>query len=137
MTIESIRLAQEYLTVSESDRKRKIIDVETLLNNHPLISVVRFLEELLTDKKRVLKELVLKDKTDGEIDRVIASLFRIQMALNNLKREIEPEEGKDTYGETEPGAGKGIGFPARGLRGDRGTRIRKNINHDGADRKAG
>ena len=107
MTIETIELAQEFLTVNRNSERRKIIDIEALLSRHPPISVVRFLERLLIDKKRVLKELVTKDKTDSEIDRTIASCFRIQMALNNLEREIETEK-EVKYGQVKQRAEGGI-----------------------------
>ena len=105
MMIETIELAQEFLTVNRDSERRRIVDIELLLTRHSPLSVVKFLEELLDDKKRILKELVIKDKTDSEIDKTIASLFRIRMALNNLKRETEKEVG---YGETERRAKAGI-----------------------------
>ena len=81
----NIQLAQEYLTITEDDRKIKIIDVEELVQKIPSASVVEFLEELLKDKMRIIKDLAVQDRTNQKLDKTVASCFRIKMALNNLK----------------------------------------------------
>ncbi len=81
----NIQLAQEYLTVTEDDRKIKIIDVEELVQKIPSASVVEYLEELLRDKMRIIKNLAVQDRTNQKLDKTVASFLRIKMALNNLK----------------------------------------------------
>lgn len=89
MTAETIQRVQEYLTVSQDDRKRKIIDVEALLVRHGPDPVLRLLTDLFKQKGKKLIDLIAKDKSKSKIDETIAAMFRIYMAIKVIEKERE------------------------------------------------
>jgi len=89
MTDEVIREAQNHLTITIGNQRQMIIDMERL-GQFPVIFVITFLKELLDCKKRILEELMAsKDRSDSEIDKIIDSCFRLQMALDVIKKDME------------------------------------------------
>ena len=89
MTQEIISAAQEYLTVNSEEKKSQIVNVELLLKRHPAEYVIAFLQELLDEKKHLLKELVVVDRTNPKLNETIATCFRIHMAINTIKSGLE------------------------------------------------
>jgi len=89
MSRDTIQEAQDYLTVRRDDKKRKILDIKILLKRHPEWRVVDFLDQMLREKEKALKDLVLMDKTNHKVDETIAGMFRLNMAIKTIERERE------------------------------------------------
>jgi len=89
MKIETINMAQEYLTISYPEQTTEIADLELLLKRYEPEQVLRFLRHLLADYKQRLKRLILADKTDSRINDLIARCFRLRMAINTLQKEVK------------------------------------------------
>ena len=89
MTAEKIKNAQEYLTVLNNGEVRRIIDIEELLKKHRPQAVIWFLDRLLKEKQKTLKNLVTRDKSSQKVNETIATMFRIHMAIKTLEREAE------------------------------------------------
>ena len=94
MTKETIKTIQNYLTVES----RKILDIETLIAKHPISKVVSLLENLIMEKKDIMKDLMAIDVTNQEIDRNVAEFFRIGMALKIIREEVRCEKPKTEQG---------------------------------------
>jgi hypothetical protein len=92
MTKEIIATAQDYLTIRENGKNRKIVDVERLLRSHPSKEVIDLLKTILKEKQIALRDYVLADKTKKEIDATVAFMFRVTMAIKVL------EDGKEVTG---------------------------------------
>ena len=101
MTIEIITEAQDYLTVIYGDRRRRILNIMVLLENHPTEAVIRFMKSLLREKEKMLRKYILRDKTDPRLDDLVAVMFRIYMCVHVLEEEVMKNHG------LEQGAGKG------------------------------
>ncbi len=89
MTREMIQIAQEYLTMKENGRTRKIVDLVPLMEKHPSKEVIEFLRTILKEKQVALRDFILVDKTKKEIDEAISIMFRVTMAIKIL------EDGKE------------------------------------------
>ena len=89
MTKEMIAIAQDYLTIKENGKNRKIVDVNQLLKSHPPKEVIDFLKSILKEKQIALRDYVLADKTKKEIDQTVSVMFRVTMAIKVL------EDGKE------------------------------------------
>ena len=89
MTKKIISNVQDYLTVLSEDRCYQIVNVELLLRRHPPEAVIAFLEQLRSDYKKELSQLIKSDKTDVRIDELVAKNFRIKMAINTIKNAKE------------------------------------------------
>jgi hypothetical protein len=113
MTTEIIMEAQDYLTVIYGDRKRKILNIRLLLENHPTEAVIGFMKSLLREKEKMLRKYILRDKTDSRLDDLVAVMFRIYMCIETLERESEVtikheiEQGAGESGELSGGNGSG------------------------------
>ncbi len=86
-----IRTAQDYLTTRNNGVLNKIVNIEHLIKNHSIKSIINLLEQLLRERKKILKHLICKENTTDIFDRSVIVIFRIQMALNKLK-EMEVKE---------------------------------------------
>ena len=95
MTEESIKTAQDYLTIRENGGKRKIIDLDTLVRSHPHREVIEFLRTILKEKQVVLRDFILLDKTKKEIDETVSVMFRVTMAIKALedRKEVNQSAG--------------------------------------------
>ena len=71
MTREMIQTAQEYLTMKENGKNRKIVNIDRLLRSHPSKEIIDFLKTILKEKQIALKDFILADKTKKEIDDLI------------------------------------------------------------------
>ncbi len=86
MTKEIIQMAQEYLTVaSKGNGKKKIVDINHLLKTHSPEEIANFLNTILMEKQKQLKDLLLQDKTKPEIDETVAEMFRITLAVKIIE----------------------------------------------------
>jgi hypothetical protein len=92
MTKKIISNVQDYLTVLSEDRCYQIVNVELLLRRHPPEAVIAFLEQLRTDYKKELSQLVKSDKTDIRIDELLAKNWRIKMAIITIKNAREVKD---------------------------------------------
>ena len=90
MNSEMIKAAQAYLTIGKKGNgKRKIIDLAELLKRHPSQEVMNLLKTMIKEKHQALRDLILEDKTRPEIDEVVATIFRITMAIKAIEGEKE------------------------------------------------
>jgi len=85
MTKKVISRAQDYLTVVHEDRVYQIVNIQFLLQKHPTESVINFLKDLQNDYRKRLRKLIKKNKTDPQINEVVARHFRLKMAINTIK----------------------------------------------------
>jgi hypothetical protein len=92
MTKKIISNVQDYLTVLSEDRVYQIVNVELLLRRHPPEAVIAFLEQLRSDYKKELSQLIKSDKTDIRIDDLLAKNWRIKMAINTIKNAREVKD---------------------------------------------
>jgi hypothetical protein len=88
MSRETILEAQEFLTIDHNDRSRKIVDIGTLLKNHPAWRVKAFLNQMFKERQKILRELISKDKTSHKVDETIARMFRLNMAIKTIEKEV-------------------------------------------------
>ncbi len=89
MSKEMIQTAQEYLTMKENGRTRRIVDLDRLMEKHPSKEVIDFLRTILKEKQIALRDFILADKTKKEIDETVSVMFRVTMAIKTL------EDGKE------------------------------------------
>ena len=87
MTQETLKEAQEFLTIVNNGRTKRIIDIETLIKRHQTETILSFMKGYLQEKQKSLKELVLHDKTAYTINETVGTIFRIYMAIRTLERE--------------------------------------------------
>ncbi len=85
MTRKIINTVQDYLTVVGEDKVYQIVNVELLLRRHPPEAVIVFLEQLRSEYKKELAQLIRNNKTDSKINDLVAKNFRIKMAINTIK----------------------------------------------------
>ena len=133
MTTEIITEAQDYLTVVHGERRRRILNVMVLLENHQTEAVIGFMKSLLREKEKMLRKYILRDKTDPRLDDLVAVMFRIYMSIEVLEKESEVNK----IHELEQGAAEGSELSHGNGSGDRCTGVRKDTHHDGEDREAG
>ena len=92
MTKRVITQVQDYLTVVGEDRVYQIVNVELLLRRHPPEAVIAFLDQLRTEYKKELSQLIKSNKTDPKINELVAKNFRIKMAINTIKNAKEVKD---------------------------------------------
>jgi len=85
MTKKIISNVQEFLTIVGEDRVYQIVNVELLLRRHPPQAVIAFLQQLRSDYKKELSQLIKDSKTSSKINELVAKNFRIKMAINTIK----------------------------------------------------
>jgi len=93
MTTEIITEAQDYLTVIYGDRRRRILNIMVLLENHPTEAVIRFMKSLLREKEKMLRKYILRDKSNPIIDEMVATMWRIYMCVHVLESEVNENHG--------------------------------------------
>ena len=131
MTTEAISAAQDYLTVIYGDRRRRILNIRLLLENHPTAAVIGFMKSLLREKEKMLRKYILRDKSNPLIDDLVATMWRIYMCIHVLEEEVINNH------ELEQGAAEGSELSNRNGSGYSRSRQRENTHHDGEDREAG
>ena len=92
MTKKVINHVQDYLTMLSEDRCYQIVNVELLLRRHPPEAVIAFLEQLRSDYKKELSQLIKDSKTSSRINELVAKNFRIKMAINIIKNATEVKD---------------------------------------------
>jgi FtsZ-binding cell division protein ZapB len=129
----SIIEAQDYLRVKTEDGYKRIVDIHSLLKSHSINEVVLFLKDYLREKENSLRNMILIDKTHCKVDQIVASMFRITMAIKALKEgeEVISLEESQQRAETRRTIHK------RNSRGHRSSWKRENKNHDGKNRVSG
>jgi hypothetical protein len=85
MKQDTMKEAQDYLTVNRGNGGVKLVDLEFLFTRLPPAKAVEVLYGVLDEYKRMLKELVLLDKTSPKINDTIAKTFRVHMAIRTLE----------------------------------------------------
>ena len=85
MTRRVINEVQDYLTVVSEDRVYQIVNVELLLRRHSGVAVIAFLDQLRSEYKKELGQLIKTDKTSAQINELVAKNFRLKMAINTIK----------------------------------------------------
>ncbi len=133
MTTEAITAAQDYLTIIYGDRRRRILNIMVLLENHQTEAVIGFMKSLLREKEKMLRKYILRDKTDPRLDDLVAVMFRIYMSIEVLEKESEVMKNH----ELEQGAAEGSELSHGNCSSDRCTGVRENTDHDGANRETG
>ena len=89
MTKKAINHVQDYLTVAGESKVYQIVNVELLLRSHPPEAVIAFLSQLRAEYKKELSQLIKNDKTDPQINELVAKNFRLKMAINTIKNSKE------------------------------------------------
>jgi hypothetical protein len=89
MTVEKINEIQNYLTVDYGDYKKTILDMNLILRRHTPDAVVTFLYQLIKEKEKALRNLIITDKTSSKINDIVSFMFRIFMVIKILEREME------------------------------------------------
>ena len=92
MTKKIIGQVQDYLTVVGEDRVYQIVNVELLLRRHPPEAVIAFLEQLRSEYKKELGDLIKNNKTDARINDLLAKNWRIKMAITTIKNAKEVQD---------------------------------------------
>jgi hypothetical protein len=92
MTKKIINQVQDYLTVVGEDRVYQIVNVELLLRRHPPEAVIAFLEQLRSEYKKELSDLIKNNKTDARINDLLAKNWRIKMAITTIKNAKEVQD---------------------------------------------
>ena len=92
MTKRVISQVQDYLTVVGENRVYQIVNVELLLRRHPPDAVIAFLNQLRTEYKKELSDLIKSNKTNPKINELVAKNFRIKMAINTIKNAKEVKD---------------------------------------------
>jgi hypothetical protein len=133
MIKESIMEAQDYLRVKTEYGCKRLLDIHSLLKDRNISGVISFMKNYLREKEKSLRNMILIDKTHPKVDQIVASMFRISMAIKSL------EEGKEVIllERSQQGAEKSCQFHKRDSGGHSGSGIGKDILHDGKDRKSG
>jgi hypothetical protein len=85
MTKRVINEVQDYLTVVSGDKVHQIVNVELLLRRHSGVAVIAFLDQLRSEYKKELGQLIKTDKTSAQINELVAKNFRLKMAINTIK----------------------------------------------------
>lgn len=133
MTKQSIIEAQEYLRVRTHYGCKRILDIYRLSGRSSIGEIIELLRENQRQKEKELRNMIMFDKTHPKVDRLVAAMFRISMAIKSL------EEGKEVVllERTQSGAEKSRQFHQRDSGGHRGAGIGQNQNHDGKNRVSG
>ena len=87
MSKKEIKNIQEFLTIVKEDenRKHQIVNVELMLRRHPPGAVINFLDGLHKEYASKLQKIIREDKTSTRLNEIIATKFRIKMAINCIK----------------------------------------------------
>lgn len=131
MTEKDINDAQDYLIVDYGNKRREILNITTLLQNHSIDEVIRFLKGYLRENQKIMRQQLLRDKTNPCLDQAVATSFRISMAITVLERESEVTISD----EIKQGAGESSECIRRDNTGSGMPRKRENFNNDGEGRE--
>jgi len=130
---QDIREAQEYLTIKKDGEIELIVGIDYLSENHSRQEIVRFLKDYLHEKEKLLKELILGDKSNSQIDQTVAVMFRIYMAISLIEKRMEVNHIVRFKHRAASSRHVRKWDRSRHSR----ARKRQDKNHDGEDREAG
>ncbi len=130
---QDIREAQEYLTIKKDGEIQLIVGLDYLSENHSRQEIIQFLKDYLREKEKFLKELILGDKSNNQIDQTVAVMFRIHMAISLIENRMEV----NNIVRLKQGAAKSRHVRKRNRRRHRSARVRQDKNHDGKDWQTG
>ena len=87
MSKKEINNIQDFLTIKNENQnvKYQIVNIQLLLRRHPPVAVIGFLTELHKDYAKKLQKMIREDKTSFKLNEIIATKFRIKMAINTIK----------------------------------------------------
>jgi hypothetical protein len=126
-----LREAQDYLTINKDGQEQLIVGIAYLSENHSHEEIIRFLRDYLREKERELRELILGNKSNCQIDKTVAVMFRIHMAIMTLEREV------NHIVRFKHRTAKSRHVRKRDRRSHRRSRIGKDKNNDGEDWEIG
>ena len=89
MTKRVINEVQDYLTIVSGDKVYQIVNVGLLLRRHSGLAVISFLDQLRSEYKKELGQLIKTDKTSAQINELVAKNFRLKMAINTIRNAKE------------------------------------------------
>ncbi len=91
MTKRIINQVQDFLTVISGDGNRvyQIVNIQLLLRKHPPEAVISFLKELQKDYGKQLRKMLSENRSDPLINEIVAKRFRVRMAINTIRNNIE------------------------------------------------
>ena len=89
MTTDKIAEIQNYLTVDYGEYKKIILDMNLILRRHTPENVVTFLYQLIKEKERALRNLIITDKTSPKVNDTVAFMLRVYLVIKILERETE------------------------------------------------
>ncbi len=92
MTKKIINDVQDYLTVVSEDRVYQIVNVELLLRRHSGVAVIAFLDQLRSEYKKELGQLIKTDKTSAQINELVAKNFRLKMAISTIRNSKQAKQ---------------------------------------------
>ncbi len=130
---QDIREAQEYLTIKKDGEIQFIVKIDYLSENHNRQEIVRFLKDYLHEKEKMLRILILDDKSNNLIDQTVAVMFRVYMAISIIEKRMEV----NSIVRLKQRAAKGRHVRKRDRSRHSSARIRQDKNHDGTYREAG
>ncbi|MFH2060500.1 MAG: hypothetical protein ABIJ59_16575 [Pseudomonadota bacterium] len=95
MSKTEIDSVQDFLTIRKEKEniKYQILNVQLLLRRHPPAAVIAFLDGLHKEYARKLQQIIREDKTSFRLNEIIATKFRIKMAINCIKN-VHKQGGK-------------------------------------------
>jgi hypothetical protein len=67
----------------------QIVNVEMLLRRHSGVAVIAFLDQLRSEYKKELGQLIRTEKSSAKINELVAKNFRLKMAINTIKNAKE------------------------------------------------
>ena len=92
MTKKVINEVQDFLTVVGEKNIYQIVNVELLLRRHPPDAVIAFLDQLRSEYKKELGQLIKDNKTNSRINDLLAKNWRVKMAINTIKNAKEVKD---------------------------------------------
>ena len=95
MSTKEIENIQDFLTIYKEDenRRHQIVNVELMLRRHTPAAVIQFLDGLHKEYAKKLQKVIRDDKTSQRLNKIIATKFRIKMAINCIKN-VHKQGGK-------------------------------------------
>jgi hypothetical protein len=147
MTYETLQEAQAYLTQERNGESRRLIDLEHLRSKHNTTEILSFLKDYRKEKERALRNMILIDKTHRKVDQLVASIFRIYMAIKTLEdgevihvHRVDPvSDGKEVRKivGTKSRTGQSSKLSKRDSSGHSRAGVGQDEDHDGEDRTPG
>ena len=89
MTKSTINTAQDFLTVVDEKRVYQIVNIELLLRKHPPTAVIAFLKQLRSENSQRLRKVIKQNKTDPEVNELVARNFRLKMAITTITKAMK------------------------------------------------